>query len=535
LAVIWLAFILSQGDHRKSTVQAWVAQHKTALEHLLKIQISDTDFTDDRLGLFLTSLSKSAVWEKIEDESWNVSLRVITPNNGLRAVRVDATTISGYHHIVEEGLMQLGNSKIHRPDLPQIKIMSAAHQPSGRMIATDTHPGNSADDPLYTPLIKRVKAILKLDEVLYLGDCKMAALETRAHIANQQDYYMTPLPMTGVTKDLLKDMVDYALQHPGKVEALKIGDENGLGFEHIRPLKATVDGKVVEWNERLFLVQFSDLLQRQQHDLEKRLVTTRKALLALTPQPGKGKRVFRSQEELQARITEILDKQEVAGLLDVKIECRETKTTKFIGRGRGNASTPTQEIVDTRYFVGTVERVKAAIKSREERLGWRLFATNIPSERLSMTQAIIEYRKGWGLERNFHILKDQPLGISPLFVHNDDQISGLTRLLLLGNRVLSEIELRVRSALKASQETLVGLYAGLPKKETATPTATKLLLKVVEAKISLVTMRTQEATSCHLTNLPPFLEKIMGFLRLNLDLYTSLQENENASKNSREK
>ena len=55
LALVWLTFILSQGDHRKSTVQAWVAQHKITLEHLLDIHISATDFTDDRLGLLLNS------------------------------------------------------------------------------------------------------------------------------------------------------------------------------------------------------------------------------------------------------------------------------------------------------------------------------------------------------------------------------------------------------------------------------------------------------------------------------------------------
>lgn len=535
LALVWLAFILSQGDHRKSTVQAWVTKHRNILERLLKIQISGTDFTDDRLGLLLVSLSKDAAWEKIEEDWWNVSLKVVTPNNGIRAVRVDATTISGYHRLVEEGLMQLGNSKAHRPDLPQIKLMSAAHQPSGRMIANDVHPGNSADDPLYMPIIRRTKGILKLDGVIYLGDCKMAALETRAQIADQKDFYMTPLPMTGGNKSLSEHLITYALEHPGKLETLKIGDENGLGFEHIRPMKTTVDDKAIEWNERLFLVQFADLLQRQQRDFDNRLEKAEEALLALTPQPGKGKRVFRTEEELRTAATAILEKNDVSGLLDVKIECQESRSTKNVGRGRATASSPKKEIVDIRYFILAADPVSVAIESRRKRLGWRVFACNMPGKRLSMTQAIIEYRKGWGLERNFHLLKEQPLGISPLFVQKDDQITGLTRILLLGNRVMSEIELRVRTALKASQETLAGLYAGLPKKETATPTATKLLLKVAEAEISLVRMRTQEAISYHLTNLPPFLEKLMGFLNLNLDSYTSLTEIENTLGNSREK
>ena len=34
-------------------------------------------------------------------------------------------------------------------------------------------------------------------------------------------------------------------------------------------------------------------------------------------------------------------------------------------------------------------------------------------------------------ERNYHLLKDEPLGISPLFVRKEDQIIGLTHLLTL--------------------------------------------------------------------------------------------------------
>ena len=52
--------------------------------------------------------------------------------------------------------MQLGHSKDHRPDLAQFKLMAAAAEPTGQLIATTVHPGDAADDPLYLPLIERV-------------------------------------------------------------------------------------------------------------------------------------------------------------------------------------------------------------------------------------------------------------------------------------------------------------------------------------------------------------------------------------------
>ena len=57
---------------------------------------------------------------------------------------------------------------------------------------------------------------------------------------------------------------------------------------------------------------------------------------------------------------------------------------------------------------------------------------------------MLGYRAGTCVERAFHQLKDQPLGIRPLFVHRDDQVRGLTHLLTLALRVLTLFEVLVR-------------------------------------------------------------------------------------------
>src|SRR5205814_5338922 len=130
-------------------------------------------------------------------------------------VRLDATTTYGYHAIDADGLMQLGHSKDHRPDLPQIKLMAAAAEPAGLFLAGDVHPGNAADDPLYLPLYRRVRTMLGQTGLLYAGDCKMAALEIRAEIAANQDFYLTRLPLTGTVP----------AQFAGWVEAAVVGDQ----------------------------------------------------------------------------------------------------------------------------------------------------------------------------------------------------------------------------------------------------------------------------------------------------------------------
>ena len=47
-------------------------------------------------------------------------------------------------------------------------------------------------------------------------------------------------------------------------------------------------------------------------------------------------------------------------------------------------------------------------------MGWRALVTNVPAQRLTLVEAVLAYRGGWCVERDFHQLKDHPLGISPL-------------------------------------------------------------------------------------------------------------------------
>ena len=65
--------------------------------------------------------------------------------------------------------------------------------------ATDVCRGNKADDGLYVPLMERLRTGLKTTGLLFIGDCKMSALETRADLARHQDFYLSPLPLTGAT------------------------------------------------------------------------------------------------------------------------------------------------------------------------------------------------------------------------------------------------------------------------------------------------------------------------------------------------
>src|SRR5262249_47855676 len=96
------------------------------------------------------------------------------------------------HHTRKTNI-QTQPSKDHREDLPQFQLLAAAAEPSGRFLAGDVHPGNAADDPLYLPLDRRVRTRLGPTGLRDAGDCKMAALETRAASAANGDSSLTRL------------------------------------------------------------------------------------------------------------------------------------------------------------------------------------------------------------------------------------------------------------------------------------------------------------------------------------------------------
>jgi transposase len=362
--------------------------------------------------------------------------------------------------------------------------------------------------------------------LLYAGDCKMAALATRAELAAHQDYYVMPLPLTGETAAQFETWVAAVVEGAQEVELLWDGEHRvGAGYELVRPLSAVVDGQPVRWHERVQLVRAVTLAQRQQATLTKHLAVAEAEVWALTPAPGRGKRQFREPAALETAIASVLSRHDVAELLTVHWERQETGVSHYVGRGRGGPERPTRTAVQVRYVLTGVQRNAVAIAARQDRLGWRVQVTNAPPDRLSLTQAVLHYRGGWSLERDFHLLKDLPLGLSPLFVWKDDQIIGLTRLLTLALRLLTLIETQVRRGLEQAQDTLTGLYEGAPTRSTERPTGKRILKAFARARLTLTQIEMGTATYWHLTPLSALHEHLLRYLHLPVSLYSALAYN----------
>lgn len=519
-ATIWLAHIISQGDHRKLTVRDWVKQAHDTLERVTGLSIRDTDFTDDRLTIVLRHLSKEEAWQAIEHDLGQNLVQVY--HLGGKIVRVDATTVSGYHAGDEESVMQFGKSK-DNPALKQVKVMLGTLDPLGLPLAVDVVSGEKADDPLYIPIIDRLIACLQQAGLLFVGDSKMSALVIRAHLQAEGQYYLMPLALVGETGRHMPDWIQAGVDSASPMTLVYGPDDQTVlaeGYELIRQCVSESNGQILEWDERVLVVQSLAHAEALKKDLHQRLEKAQAELLALTPARGRGKRQIQAEETLVSAAEAILSKYAVLGLLHYHFERQVEQQTKFVKQGRPTADRPTQVVERVRYQITTVTRHEPAITTYELTLGWRAYATNAPPDQLSLPDAVLTYRQEYRVERSFGRLKGAPLSISPVFVKRDDQIVGLTHLLMLAVRLLTLIEFVVRRALHATQTSLVGLHPENPRKATARPT-TERLLKAFD-NITLTSIQFPDRLVRHLTPLTPLQERILLLLNLSPAVYLSL-------------
>src|SRR3989440_2807505 len=320
---VWLTHIVSEGDHRMNQVQGWVAQRIQTLQGCTGQEVREESWSDDRLALVLDALAQPEVWQRFEAalNQRLIGVYQLQP----RRVRLDSTTASGYWSVTQDGLFQLGYSKDHRPDLPQLKVMLSVLDPLGLPLVTQVVAGKAADDPLYIPAIQQVSQSLPEHGVLYVGDCKMAALSTRAYVQAQGDYYLCPLAQTQLPAQELDRYLQPVWSGEQQVIAVhraKTEEEDEViaeGFEQNVMCSGEVAGQSLTWSERQGLVRSLKLATTATAALHTRLSKAQAVLTQLT-EHKQGKKVYPDADALQQAAQAICKQYHVEGVLRLQIE-----------------------------------------------------------------------------------------------------------------------------------------------------------------------------------------------------------------------
>src|SRR2546425_851099 len=524
-AVIWLAYIITEGDHRKVSVETYLKGMHHTLSHLTAQVIAPLDLSDDRLSHLLQHLSKPAYWHQIERDLNARSIEVhALPQD---VIRCDATTVSGEHEVTDGGLVQFGHSK-DDPTRPQIKVMLGALDPMGMPLATDVLSGERADDGLYIPLIERMRSGLNKTGLLFVGDGKMSALDTRAYLARHQDWYVSPLPLTGATAEARDAWITAGVTQGETGELARIGRTNDRGREVLAAEGYACErtcgapGGDMVWSERVVVVRSPMHATQQATGLETRLHHAETQLAALTPPRGRGKRQITDEATLVEAIDRVLTEHRVDGLLSVTWEKQVEQTIQYVGRGRGAVRREKRVIQQTRSPITHIVRQTDTIATLSQRLGWKAFVTNAGQKRLSLQEAVLCYRNEDRVERIFNRLKSR-VHIAPLFVKRNEQIAGLTYLLTLGVRVLTVTEFVLRRSLETAPARLPGLHPENKQKRTDKPTAERILKAFSAISLTIIKTAAGEDILRRLTPLSGLQEDILQRLGLGAALYEQLE------------
>ncbi len=505
LVSIWLCHLLMERDHRLVSVRDGVAARTQTVNALLGITLRDTDLTDDRLAHALTMLSDAADQAAVDQALLTDWMQVYAlPTT---TVRLDSTSVSVYHDDPPpEGLRRLGHSKDHRPDLAPFKAMRASLEPLGLPVALQVVPGNRADDTLYIPAYDAAVATLGTVDILVVGDSKMGARATRAHIAAKKSAYLCAYRPAGATAtDEIAGWIEDALAHPARWQDVRAVDERTGEITTLAVIDAwereQQDGDTA-WIERVLVVRAAQMQAGLRRTRERALARVTEQLALLQRPPGRGRAVDRTRAALAQAVTALLTAARLDGVVCVDL-AQETRPDG-----------------SPRWTVGSITVDVAAWPQMVDRLGWHVYVTNTTPDQYTAPALVDAYRHQVIQERGFARLKTRNLRIRPVYLSDERRIAGLTWLLCLALRVLTLTEYRLRAALQQRGETLAGLNPAARTQTTARPTTERVL--TVFQNITRTALALPDARRAHVTPLTPVQEHVIALLHLPPDLYARL-------------
>ena len=498
VVAVWMCYVLTTHDHRLSYLEDWVKERLAIFRTLLNKEIRQKDFTDDKLGLILSYFSDDERWRIFEH---NTDSHVINVYNlSCNVCRVDATVAQSFQKAVDKGLLQHGHSKQFRDCLAQLKIMIASIDPMGYPVASLIVSGNRADDDLYIPAIKQSLALHQTTGKLYIGDCKMGSKKIRTFIVSSENIYLMPLSKVIVPQEDLDAYIEPVLKGTQKLQ--EIHKDNKLiaeGYETTIPQSSYYEGVELEWSERYLIIRSFSYARIQQKTLDNKINKEQERILLLNKR-GRGRYVYKTKDELDAKCTQIITDAKLTGILIYEIEWNQTEKTI-----RSYKNTPARIEVKVAYKV-TVSISKEAYDKEVFSFGWRVFATNADVTSISIEDAVLSYRKEYIIENNFNTLKNKTLRLLPLYLQKDNHIKGLVSFLLLNLKFIRILEYSVHEALSKSGESLQGLYPGNPKKSTSRPGSNIILNALGNIDCTIIGEKIEEPVQVNNCEIIPLTE-----------------------------
>jgi len=476
LAIGWLLYILSESDHRLSHVEDWANGRLESLKLILgEPDLRGLDFCDDRLGRLLDRYSSDHAWTKFEQSLGRSLLEVYELSSDSRAanlkvVRNDSFNAPQYRE--SSGLFGYGYSKQRRADLPFCKVMVAALDPFSLPMAVEIVKGSGPDSNHYLSVINRAQSIFEDSGNLYVGDSQLGSLPNRLAIHTCGDYYLSPLNRKQCSEEELYSYLAQIDKPIAELSSIFTEPDSqrkpAYYYETSKVIKVAGEVEDCQWKERRILVYSPEYAKGLVSSFENRLGEAETCIKNLLVSK-RGRKKPKNLTDLDLRIDQIIKKYKIKNCFE--ISTREEIELYKVQKHRGRPA----EIREKVSFFMEIKRNEKIIEGKTKRLGWQIYATNAPTQKITSDELVRCYRNEYRIEHLFDYIINRDTGLLPIFLKSQKRVKALIRLLTLAMRVAVLIQYQVRTKLTQNKDKLNGVYPGNKNRSTDKPTIALLL------------------------------------------------------------
>lgn len=512
LVSCFLLYMISECDHRLYAVEDWADLHKGFLGQFLGIEPFEGRFLhDDRLGLILEHLSDMERFGSFMSDYSRDLIRLY--KLPAQTVRVDSFNVPSYREPDVEGLFRRGYTKSHQVDEPQMKVMVAALDPLALPVASFCAAGSVCDDDLYLPVISKARCSIGSGGVLYVGDTKMGSAAVRSDLVLAGDFYLCPLSAASLAKGEHEAIIKACKEAPQEslellYKQLPKGHQQLTDRVFELPCKSCrhKDETGGEWEERRIMVFSLSYAESQEKSLRQKIEKARQEVeIRFFPRKNAQKWYQGQEDKANAFIQNVVKKYGVADYLHIELVPNQDASPKTKGLKTLGVTTQIKE---------------QAVTEKIQNMGWRLYVTNIPGQRMGARQILVCYRNEYLIEHQFHKMLSKTTALLPINLKKDNRCAALVNLVILAMQFVSIIQHTARTELAKTEDAITDVVPGNKSKKVYRPTAELLLSRLKGITCVRVTLP-DNTKVVQVLNFHPTHLKILRILRCPDDLYST--------------
>jgi len=405
------------------------------VDQLVGTGIKARDLHDSSLGTALDTIYDNGITELFYSVSRDILKRY---GISTRFSHLDSTTVSlhGVYNSeeetdeIEEGVIQItkGYSKDNAPELNQVVLQLICAHKSSIPLWIEALSGNTNDKKSFGRTVKKFQKQFNGSSMPYM--VMDSAFYTKENLQGSPGvHWVTRVPET------LKEVKEhYRELDPEKMR------EIAPGYKYL-----PVNSSYGDITQRWLIIHSDQACRRELKTFEKNLGKER----------DRNAKVLKHlhNEAYACEADALKAAQRFAKQLRHQVfEYRVVSRNRYIGKGRPSKNASPEKV--EWYISGALSDDADAIGETKKRKGKFVIATNeLNIDALSDEQLLEAYKdQGVSVERGFRFLKDPMFYAESLYLKSPKRIMALLMVMTLSLLIYSLAEMRIRNALKESEE-----------------------------------------------------------------------------------